>query len=111
LQVTAGAEGHSGRATPLERLWADNDEGRTDAEPAFVVDVDGFEGPLDLLLHLARGQKVDLSRISVLALAEQYIVFIERARALSAGTCGGLSRHGGVACLSEVEAADPQAAR
>ena len=45
-----------------------------------VIDVGGFEGPLDLLLHLARTQKVDLSRISVLALAEQYLSFIEEAR-------------------------------
>jgi segregation and condensation protein A len=51
-------------------------------EPAFCVDVDGFEGPLDLLLELARRQKVDLARISVLALAEQYLVFIEQARNL-----------------------------
>lgn len=50
------------------------------AEPAFLVDVDGFEGPLDLLLELARRQKVDLHRISVLALAEQYLTFIEEAR-------------------------------
>lgn len=49
---------------------------------ALVVDVDGFEGPLDLLLTLARSQKVDLRRISVLALAEQYLVFVERARVL-----------------------------
>lgn len=49
---------------------------------AFVVDVDGFEGPLDLLLDLARRQKVDLCRISVLALAEQYLGFIEAARNL-----------------------------
>ncbi len=49
---------------------------------AFVVDVDGFEGPLDLLLDLARRQKVDLARISVLALAEQYLAFIEAARNL-----------------------------
>ncbi len=48
----------------------------------FVVDVDGFEGPLDLLLELARRQKVDLQRISVLALAEQYLAFIEAARTL-----------------------------
>lgn len=48
----------------------------------FRVDVDGFEGPLDLLLELARRQKVDLQRISVLALAEQYLVFIEEARSL-----------------------------
>ena len=66
--------------TPFERLWADNDTERAVSEPALVVDVDGFEGPLDLLLHLARNQKVDLARISVLALAEQYLVFIERAR-------------------------------
>ena len=46
----------------------------------FVVDVDGFEGPLDLLLELARRQKVDLQKISVLALAEQYLSFIEAAR-------------------------------
>jgi segregation and condensation protein A len=56
--------------TPMERLWAENDEGRAQSEPALVVDVAGFEGPLDLLLHLARNQKVDLARISILALAE-----------------------------------------
>ncbi len=53
---------------------------RGDSEPAFLVDVDGFEGPLDLLLELARRQKVDLAKISVLALAEQYLGFIEQAR-------------------------------
>ena len=51
-------------------------------EPALVVDVEGFEGPLDLLLMLARQQKVDLARISILALAEQYLAFIEEARRL-----------------------------
>ncbi|MDE0694737.1 MAG: ScpA family protein [Boseongicola sp.] len=49
---------------------------------ALFVDVDGFEGPLDLLLQLARNQKVDLRKISVLALAEQYLLFIERAKTL-----------------------------
>jgi segregation and condensation protein A len=53
---------------------------RAEGEPALRVDVDGFEGPLDLLLELARRQKVDLHRISILALAEQYIAFIEEAR-------------------------------
>ncbi len=53
---------------------------RADGEPALLVDVDGFEGPLDLLLELARRQKVDLHRISILALAEQYLAFIEEAR-------------------------------
>ena len=51
-------------------------------EPPLLVDVEGFEGPLDLLLALARQQKVDLSKISILALAEQYLAFIERARGL-----------------------------
>ena len=49
-------------------------------ERALIVDVEGFEGPLDLLLTLARQQKVDLAKISVLALAEQYLAFIEEAR-------------------------------
>jgi segregation and condensation protein A len=51
-------------------------------EPALIVDVAGFEGPLDLLLTLARQQKVDLTRISILALANQYLAYIEAARAL-----------------------------
>src|SRR5215472_8174540 len=55
---------------------------RASDEPALVVDVEGFEGPLDLLLTLARHQKVDLAKISILALADQYLAFIERARQL-----------------------------
>ena len=58
----------------------DADRGTT--EPAMMVDVEGFEGPLDLLLTLARQQKVDLAKISILALADQYLVFIEAARQL-----------------------------
>ena len=58
------------------------DEGGVDADDRLVVDVDGFEGPLDLLLKLARDQKVDLTRISILALAQQYLAFIEEARRL-----------------------------
>ena len=46
------------------------------------VNVDGFEGPLDLLLMLARTQKVDLRKISVLQLAEQYLAFVTEARTL-----------------------------
>jgi segregation and condensation protein A len=48
----------------------------------FVVDLEGFEGPIDLLLALAREQKVDLAKISILALAEQYLAYIEQARNL-----------------------------
>src|SRR5690606_6691341 len=50
------------------------------AEEVLHVDVGGYEGPLDLLLDLARRQKVDLAAISVLALAEQYLAFIETVR-------------------------------
>jgi len=49
---------------------------------ALIVDVDGYEGPLDLLLTLSRTQKVDLRKISVLHLAEQYLEFVEQAKAL-----------------------------
>jgi len=49
---------------------------------ALVVSLDGFEGPLDVLLALARTQKVDLAKISVLALADQYLLFIAEARKL-----------------------------
>ena len=60
------------RIAPEDRLAAE----------ALIVDVDGFEGPLDLLLTLSRTQKVDLRKISVLKLAEQYLGFVERARSL-----------------------------
>jgi len=57
-------------------------EERGTGEPAMMVDVEGFEGPLDLLLALARQQKVDLAKISILALADQYLTFVEAARKL-----------------------------
>lgn len=75
-------EGKAAKAAPMDRLWAENDDSRLTGDPSLVVDVAGFEGPLDLLLHLARNQKVDLARISILALAEQYLAFIEKVRAL-----------------------------
>ncbi len=63
----------------------DFEEGRpiaaAETDPAaLIVDLDGFEGPLDVLLTLARNQKVDLTRISILRLAEQYLDFINRAQ-------------------------------
>lgn len=60
------------KASVAERLAAE----------ALIVDVDGFEGPLDLLLTLSRTQKVDLRKISVLQLARQYLLFVEKAKAL-----------------------------
>jgi segregation and condensation protein A len=56
---------------PVMRL-----EGEPTAEEQLVVDLEGYEGPIDVLLTLAREQKVDITRISILALAEQYIAFI-----------------------------------
>ena len=50
------------------------------ADDSLNVDVEGFEGPLDLLLTLARAQKVDLKKISILALADQYLTFVSEAR-------------------------------
>jgi segregation and condensation protein A len=51
-------------------------------EDSLVVDVDGFEGPLDLLLTMARAQRVDLRKISILKLAERYLDFVAEARRL-----------------------------
>ena len=52
------------------------------ASEAFLIDIEGYEGPLDLLLTLARTQKVDLRKVSVLALSHQYLKFIEQAKRL-----------------------------
>ena len=60
---------------------ADEPEGPAEGVQ-LVLNLDGFEGPIDLLLTLARDQKVDLARISILALAEQYIGFIQAAKRL-----------------------------
>ncbi|WP_422050262.1 segregation and condensation protein A [Shimia sp.] len=62
----------AGEMTVAERMAAE----------ALIVDVDGFEGPLDLLLTLSRTQKVDLRKISILELAQQYLDFVERAKRL-----------------------------
>jgi len=70
-------DAHGAQTTPFAP-----DPERASDEPALIVDVEGFEGPLDLLLLLAREQKVDLAKISILALANQYLAFIEEARRL-----------------------------
>jgi segregation and condensation protein A len=63
---------------------AEDKPSRDDIEPGemLVVELDGFSGPLDLLLGLARRQKVDLAKVSMLALAEQYLDFIAQARSM-----------------------------
>jgi segregation and condensation protein A len=67
-------------------LFPSNDDAQSVSDrlsaEALIVDVDGFEGPLDLLLTLSRTQKVDLMRISILELAQQYLDFVERAKVL-----------------------------
>ena len=61
-----------GRVSPADRQ----------ADESLILDIDGFEGPLDLLLMLSRTQKVDLRRISVLQLADQYLKFVGQAQDL-----------------------------
>ncbi|MDE2385066.1 MAG: segregation/condensation protein A [Alphaproteobacteria bacterium] len=65
-------------------MWADGAKPDRLAPPVpaeeLIVDVGGFEGPLDLLLDLARTHKIDLAQVSILALADQYLAFIEKAR-------------------------------
>ncbi|MFD1694425.1 segregation and condensation protein A [Roseibium aestuarii] len=68
------------RGDEHDLLSAAFQEDRATSDPQLLVDVDGFEGPLDLLLALARSQKVDLARISILALVEQYLSFVAEAR-------------------------------
>jgi segregation and condensation protein A len=71
--------------SPLQQdVWPDDQAAlRVDPSPdadELIVDVGGFEGPLDLLLELARAHKIDLAQVSILALANQYLIFIERAQ-------------------------------
>jgi segregation and condensation protein A len=54
---------------------------RDGSSQTFKVDIDGYEGPLHVLLALAREQKVDLRRLSILKLSEQYLAFMSQARA------------------------------
>lgn len=73
----------SGRSDPSDPPDPFEDE-RPEAPPEerLVLDIDGFEGPIDVLLVLARDQKVDLTRISILQLADQYLAFVAQARVL-----------------------------
>jgi segregation and condensation protein A len=66
---------------PIEENW-DGPASAASGETALYLELDGWEGPLDLLLDLARRQKVDLRRISILELVDQYLSYIERAEAL-----------------------------
>lgn len=65
-------------ATAMDVLSAEAEEAR--AEDAFIVDTEGYEGPLHMLLDMARRQKVDLLQVSILELAKQYLKFIKQAK-------------------------------
>ena len=74
--LTPFGDDAGGRAAAAPSPEAAGDDSR------LIVNLDGFEGPLDLLLTLARSQKVDLTRISILALAEQYLDYVAQVRRL-----------------------------
>lgn len=65
-----------------EGEWNGVGAAKADQDQALYLALDGWEGPLDLLLDLARRQKVDLRQISILALVDQYLAYIEEAEAL-----------------------------
>ena len=68
---------------PAEEPFEEERPAYRDAEPdGLLLDIEGYEGPIDILLTLAREQKVDLTRISILALADQYLEYVSRARRL-----------------------------
>lgn len=68
--------------TKLDMIRPETNKANTSSpdQDNLIVDVEGFQGPLDVLLTLARSQKVDLSQISILELAQQYLLFIAEAR-------------------------------
>lgn len=74
----------SENSKPVRDTSADFEDGapRVTTSDALILDLDGFEGPLDALLGLARTQKVDLTKISILQLSEQYLAFIQGAHDL-----------------------------
>ncbi len=81
--MSNGEESHGqAGAEALDISWEDPERVAPDDEDVLVLELDGFEGPLDLLLSLARNQKVDLTKLSILDLAEQYLAYIEAARQL-----------------------------
>jgi segregation and condensation protein A len=69
-------------SAPSPRVRGEGRGGGSPSPEQLVLDLDGYEGPIDLLLSLAREQKVDLAKISILALADQYLAFIDRQRQL-----------------------------
>jgi segregation and condensation protein A len=86
FMLTGGAAGASEPTAewPISDAFEDEvgRQGAKSSDTPLILELDGWEGPLDLLLDLARRQKVDLRQISILALVDQYLVYIERSGAL-----------------------------
>ncbi len=84
FMLTGGSMNASEPEAIMPDGWDDDPakQGAKAGEEALYLELDGWEGPLDLLLDLARRQKVDLKQISILALVDQYLTYIERAQDL-----------------------------
>jgi segregation and condensation protein A len=84
FMLTGGSMGEAEPHAIMPDGWDDDPakQGAKPGEEALYLELDGWEGPLDLLLDLARRQKVDLKQISILALVDQYLTYIERAQDL-----------------------------
>lgn len=85
FMLTGDAAGASEPTAVTPAVWPEDEvakQGAKSGDKALYLELDGWEGPLDLLLDLARRQKVDLRQISILALVDQYLNYIERAEAL-----------------------------
>lgn len=85
FMLSGGGSGLGEPTADLPEGWAEDEkrgDDRQGPKDALYLELDGWEGPLDLLLDLARRQKVDLRQISILALVDQYLTYIERAEAL-----------------------------
>lgn len=85
FMLTGDAAGASEPTAEMPESWPEDEVGKQGAkagDEALYLELDGWEGPLDLLLDLARRQKVDLRQISILALVDQYLTYIERAQDL-----------------------------
>ena len=85
FMLTGDAAGAAEPTAEMPQGWPEDEVGKQGAkagDEALYLELDGWEGPLDLLLDLARRQKVDLRQISILALVDQYLTYIERAQDL-----------------------------
>ncbi len=85
FMLTGGSMGANDPTADMPADWPQDDatkRGAKTGEDALYLELDGWEGPLDLLLDLSRRQKVDLRQISILSLVDQYLDYIDQAEAL-----------------------------